>query len=150
MKIKKILVKNLCLDYRDDIILMYYTLTTNKKELYRHFSKLKANKKLNHRKLGKIYRSIKKRGQKIHIQAVKFKGHFYPANGAHRIAALLTIGLNSEIKIKQWKRIQCHKWNERRTLTTHHFKGLKKKLMDDFLEFRTQYYQKINRPDLGY
>jgi len=143
----KIKVKDLCLDYRDDIILMYYTLSTGDKKIYRKFCRLKANRKNIYDKLVRIYRSIKKVGQKTQIQVVRIGENLYPANGAHRIAALLTTGLESKIKTKIWKTTQCKKWNERRTLKTHHFKGLSQELLTNFLIFRKQYYEKIKKKD---
>lgn len=134
-------VHNLDFTYRDDILFMFYCLITNNRQTYKKFSKLKGNRKLDRRKLRHMRKSIIKHGQKMHVNTVKIKNHIYPANGAHRISSLLSLGHGIKIKIKIRNPKNFPKWEEKRTLDTHHLRDLPEEILTEFKKFKDAYLE---------
>ena len=138
---KFIKVHNLDFKYRDDILFMFYSLMTNDRKSYDKFCRLKGNRKLNRKKLRRMRKSIRKHGQKMHVNVVRKKGKIHPANGAHRIASLLSLGYKKNIRIKIRNSKLFPKWNEKRTLDTHHLRDLPETILTDFKKFKDMYLE---------
>ena len=93
----------------------------------------KANRKVEVKKLYRLYKDIKNNGQQVEIPVVCFEGELYPAGGATRLASLIALG--RAVKIKMDTLDTKRKWNKSKSMETHRFSGLSTDTMKRFKAF---------------
>ncbi|MHA2023952.1 MAG: hypothetical protein ACTSWQ_09860 [Candidatus Thorarchaeota archaeon] len=126
-------INTLCLDFREDIVLRVYVLVERRVDIWREFCSLPSNAKVRKTasKIEDMRKSIKEFGQIEPVKVVVHGDRIYPAMGAARISAMISLKMQT-IKVIRCSQSEAPKWNKDWTLSSVFFKGMCETSLGDF------------------